>query len=239
MEAQGAGTDNGGFSLHGLTLPLGPDDVSPVIWQALQAGKYEAKEARHVAALLRAGDRVLELGTGIGVITCLMAQVEGVRIWSFDANPHTVALAERVARANGVGTVTFGHRLMMVGAPKSYPFYLRRDFWMSSMIEAQGPYEEVIEVGSEDIDAFIAAQQINVLVMDIEGAERYLLAQADLSRIDRVFLELHDHLYGLQGLREIFAAMAEKGFGYDPRNSSGPCVQFSRDLGEERSYCES
>lgn len=245
MEAQGAGTERGGFSLHGLTLPLGPNDVSPVIWQALQAGKYEAKEARHVAALLRAGDRVLELGTGIGVITCLMAQVEGVKIWSFDANPHTVALAERVARANGViGTaggdgVTFGHRLMMVGAPKSYPFYLRRDFWMSSMIEAQGPYEEVIEVGSEDIDAFIAAQDINVLVMDIEGAERSLLAEADLSRIDRVFLELHDHLYGLQGLREIFAAMAAKGFGYDPRNSSGPCVQFSRDLGEERSYCES
>ena len=238
MEAQCAGTDNG-FSLHGLNLPLREEDVSPVIWQALQQGKYEAKEARHVASLLRQGDRVLELGTGIGVITCVMAQVEGVRIWSFDANPHTVALAERVARANGVANVTFGHRLMMVGAAKSYPFYLRRDFWMSSMIEAQGPYEEVIEVGSEDIDAFIAAQDINVLVMDIEGAERYLLAQADLSRIDRVFLELHDHLYGLTGLREIFAAMAEKGFGYDPRNSSGPCVQFSRDLGEERSYCES
>lgn len=50
MEAQGAGTERGGFSLHGLTLPLGPNDVSPVIWQALQAGKYEAKEARHVAA---------------------------------------------------------------------------------------------------------------------------------------------------------------------------------------------
>ena len=227
-----------GMIIHGIRLPITAQDVSPIIWHALESGKYEAKEARQVQRLLRSGDRVLELGSGIGVITAVMAQTPQVTIWSFDANPHTVALAERVAAANGIENVTFRQGLLTAGAPEQYSFYVRRDFWMSSMIESQGPFEDVIEIGSQNVDSFIRAQGINVLVMDIEGAERELLGAASLDGIERVFLELHDHLYGLAGVRDIFAAMNERGFSYDPRNSSGPCVMFMRDDGTPRSYCE-
>ncbi|RII37896.1 FkbM family methyltransferase [Pseudooceanicola sediminis] len=227
-----------GMIIHGIRLPITSEDVSPIIWQALESGKYEAKEARQVRKLLHTGDRVLELGAGIGVITAVMAQTPGVTIWSFDANPHTIELAERVAAANEIDNVTFRQGLLMSGAPETHSFYVRRDFWMSSMIESQGPYEDVIDIGSQNLEAFIAEHEVNVLVMDIEGAERDLLAAADLDGIDRVFMELHDHLYGLAGVRDIFASMNGHGFSYDPRNSSGPCVMFTRDDGTPRTYCE-
>lgn len=225
------------LTIHGIDLPLTAEDVSPVIWQSLITGSYEAKEARQARRLLRAGDRVLELGSGIGVITAVMAKTEGVTIWSYDANPHTVALARRVAAANGIKNVTFNHGLMTAGQPETHSFYIRRDFWMSSMLETQGPYEDVISLPSQNIDDFLVRNRVNVLVMDIEGAERELLGSAALDGVERIFLELHDHLYGLAGVHDIFRTMTERGFIYDPRNSSGPCVLFTRDDGVVRSYC--
>ena len=108
-----------GMIIHGIRLPITSEDVSPIIWQALESGKYEAKEARQVRKLLHTGDRVLELGAGIGVITAVMAQTPGVTIWSFDANPHTIELAERVAAANEIDNVTFRQGLLMSGAPET------------------------------------------------------------------------------------------------------------------------
>lgn len=65
--------------------------------------------------------------------------------------------------------------------------------------------------------------------MDIEGAERDLLGRADLAGVERIFVELHDHLYGLAGVRDIMRALTARGYAYDPRGSRGPCVLFSKD----------
>jgi FkbM family methyltransferase len=219
------------LTVHGITVPLASDEVSPVIWQALTSGCYEAKEAKWVFKAVRANDRVLELGAGIGVITSLIAKISGVQVWSFEANPSTAALAQRVISANGIGNVVLSQGLLAAGEPHTIPFYVRKDLWMSSMDKNQGPYEREISLTSTNIDDFIAHHAINVLVMDIEGAEQDLLCKSELAGIDRVFLELHDHLYGLSGIREITQALAAKGFAYDPRGSYGACVLFAKEQG--------
>lgn len=219
------------LKVHGITVPLASDEVSPVIWQALTCGSYEAKEARWVFKAVRPNDRVLELGTGIGIITSLMATIPGVLVWSFEANPSTAALARRVISANNLRNVVLSQGILTAGEPGTFPFYVRDDLWMSSMDKSQGPYRREISLASTNIDQFIADHAINVLVMDIEGAERDLLGGSELPGIERVFLELHDHLYGLSGVREITQALAAKGFAYDPRGSNGPCVLFAKDQG--------
>jgi len=222
--------------LHGLQMPILETDVSPIIWKAIQAGEYEAKEAHSVVRILRPGDRIIELGSGLGVITSIMAQTSDVSIWSFDANPNLITLARRVADANGVKNAIFEHRLLTAGPPSRYTFFIRKDFWMSSLLEQQGPYESRISIESSNLDEFIEKNSANVLVMDIEGAEYGLLSSARLNGIDRVFLELHDHLYGLSGIRCIFTSMDSLGFSYDPRGSTGPCVLFTREDGQPRFY---
>jgi FkbM family methyltransferase len=219
------------LTVHGITVPLSPDEVSPLIWQALTSGSYEAKEAKWVFKAVRLNDRVLELGTGIGIITSLIAKVPGVRVWSFEANPLTAALAQRVINANGLGNVVLSQGVLAAGEPRIIPFYIRKDLWMSSMDKNQGPYRRELALSTTNIDSFIADHAINILVMDIEGAERDLLGRSELPGIERVFLELHDHLYGLSGIREITQALGSKGFAYDPRGSCGPCVLFAKDQG--------
>lgn len=222
--------------VHGVRVPLSEEEVSPAIWNALTTGRYEATEARLVPSVVRQGDRILELGAGVGVVTAIMARTLGVSIWSYDANPYTLNLAKRVGKANGLVNVLFNHGLVTAGRLGNHPFYIREDFWMSSLIKEQGSYTEVIETPSLDVDSLIAAHAINVLVMDIEGAEQALLKAARLAHIERVFLELHDHLYGLAGVRDVFQSLLARNFSYDPRCSSGACVVFSRDLVSIRHY---
>ncbi|PSH60928.1 FkbM family methyltransferase [Phyllobacterium sophorae] len=219
------------LTVHGIKVPLTPDEVSPVIWQALTSGRYEAKEAKWVFKAVRPNDRVLELGTGIGIITSLIAKVPGVRVWSFEANPSTAALAHRVISANDLGNVFLYQGILTAGEPCILPFYVREDLWMSSMDISQGPFQREISLVSTNIDEFIADHAISVLVMDIEGAERDLLIRSELPGVERIFLELHDHLYGLSGIREITQALAVKGFAYDPRGSYGHCVLFAKEQG--------
>lgn len=224
------------LTVHGITVPLTSDEVSPVVWQALTSGRYEAKEAKWVFKAVKPNDRVLELGAGIGIITSLIAKVPGVQVWSFEANPSTAALAQRVISANDIGNVVFSQGLLAAGEPHIIPFYIRKDLWMSSMDKSQGPYECEILLTSSNIDDFIADHATNVLVMDIEGAERDLLRRSELPGVDRIFLELHDHLYGLSGIREITQDLSAKGFAYDPRGSFGPCVLFTKEQGGVRQY---
>jgi FkbM family methyltransferase len=222
------------LNIHGVLVPIGPNEVSPEVWNALETGAYEANEARRVARAIRPGDRVLELGAGLGVITSIIASVEDVRVWSFEADPQTTRLAKRVIDLNCDGNVVLSNGILAAGPSKTVSFYRRADFWMSSGLAEQGPYEEVIEITSGDIDAFIEQHSINAVVMDVEGAELDLLQDAMLPGIERVFLELHDHLYGLAGVQAITAAMAQKELIYDPRGSSGPCVLYSIDDGERK-----
>lgn len=224
------------LTVHGIAVPLASDEVSPVVWQALANGSYEAKEAKWVFKTVRPNDRVLELGAGIGIITSLIAKVPGVQVWSFEANPSTAALAQRVISANDIGNVVFTQGLLAAGEPHVIPFYIRKDLWMSSMDKNQGPYEWEISLTSSNIDDFIADHAVNVLVMDIEGAERDLLRRSELPGIERIFLELHDHLYGLSGIREITQDLAAKGFAYDPRGSYGHCVLFAKEQDGVRQY---
>jgi FkbM family methyltransferase len=220
--------------VHGVHVPIGREEVSEEIWTALKTGRYEANEARRVPRAIRPGDRVLELGAGLGVITSIIAEVEDVRVWSFEADPQTAQLARRVIDLNCNGNVVLANGILAAGPPRKISFYQRADLWMSSEFAEQGPYERVIEITSQDIDVFITRYGINALVIDAEGAELDLLQNARLPGVERAFLELHDHLYGLAGVQAISAAMIRKGLIYDPRGSSGPCVLYSVDDGERR-----
>jgi FkbM family methyltransferase len=223
-----------GFDIHGVQIPIRPHEVSSEIWSALQSGQYELNEARRIGRAIQPNDRVLELGAGLGVITSLIASIQGVRVWSFEADPVTAELARRVIETNGNDNVTLTNGILAPGPARKVEFFQRTDFWMSSRFAGQGPYERVIEVASCDIDTFLDAHGINVLVMDIEGSELELIQKARLPGIERVFLELHDHLYGLSGVGAISEALGRKGLIYDPRGSSGPCVLYSIDDGERQ-----
>ena len=76
---------------------------------------------------------------------------------------------------------------------------------MGSLAAAPNPYTGTVEVPTMNLDALLRDEAIDLVVCDVEGAETVLFQDADLSGVDRIFLEMHDHVTGLSGVRGLFA----------------------------------
>ncbi len=212
---------------RGVQIPFYPDVMTPPIERPLRKGRYEGGECLAVETVVGKGDRVLELGTGIGLVSTKAAMAEGVeRVLTFEANPSLIPVIREIHALNEVtdrievvnGLVTRGE------APETLPFYRRRDFWASSLTPTPGAYIDKVDVTTHDFDEVLADLKPTIVVCDIEGAELDLFDGADLSSARYVIMEIHPRVYGAEGVRRIFDNMSSKGFGYSPKISRGGTV---------------
>lgn len=214
---------------HGVLIPASPAIITPAIAAAIENGQFEAEEASELPNIIEPGDRVLEIGAGIGFISTLLDRHSSVdKVVAVEANPKLMPYMARLHSLNGVGKVERRNAVLTNSAVDKMTFYLRHDFWMGSLAEGPNPYDDQVEVPTESLDALIKEEQISLIVCDIEGAEEFIFEDADLSSVTRVYLELHDHVTGLNGVRRLFKAMEQKGFAYDPRHSSKSIVLFRK-----------
>jgi FkbM family methyltransferase len=216
------------LSLRGVIIPEDPYVITPTIRQAILTGRFESEEADAVPGIVRPGDVVLEIGGGLGFISTLLAREPAVRrVISVEANPDLIDYMAGLHAVNGV-SVTRINAVLTNEPVASADFFLRRDFWMSSLMPEPNPYVAKVKVPARNLDILLWAEAVTLVVCDIEGAEAFLFDGADLSGVDRIFLELHDHVTGLKGVQCVFRALAEQGFTYDPRHSTGSVVLFQR-----------
>lgn len=223
---------SGDLTLAGVAIPDDPRVLTPAIRAAISGGGFEAAEARQIPHIVRPGDSVLEIGAGIGFISTLLARQPSVsRIVAVEANPHLLGYMARLHALNGVEKVRRVNAVLTNGPAPSATFYLRRDFWMGSLSAEPNAYLDTAEVPTMSLDALLREEAVTLIVCDVEGAEADLFEGADLRGVDRIYVETHDHVTGLSGVRRLFATMAAAGFVYDPRHSCGTVVLFQR-LGE-------
>ena len=219
--------------VSGVIIPEDPSVITPLIRQAMLDGRFETEEASQIPAIVRPGDRVLEIGAGIGFISTLLARERRVaRVIAVEANPNLLAYMTRLHGVNHVRKVRRVNAVLTNEPVATATFYLRRDFWMGSLTPGPNPYLGTVEVPAASLDTLLRDEAINLIVCDVEGAEDGLFDGADLTSVDRIYLETHDHVTGLSGIRRLFATMAEQGFVYDPRHSLGSVVFFQR-LGDQ------
>jgi FkbM family methyltransferase len=187
------------------------EDYGRKVKNALRKGGYERIERELAPKFLTPGDRVLELGTAIGVIAMTAARIVGApNVRTYDANPEMIADAKANFARNGLGDIDArvglcANRRQFV--PGEAEFGIDVDFWAS---RATGGNEDgfVRRVSAprfcleDEIEAFGA----NVLICDIEGGEVELLNGADLSALRLLILETH---YWAKGEAAIDAMMRE------------------------------
>lgn len=218
---------------QGVLIPYDPAVITPAIAQAIESGVFEAEEAAQIPHIVRSNDVVLDIGAGIGFISTLISRV-AARVISVEANPDLLPFMAELHRQNGVKNA---ERLNVVlgGAEGGMAtFYQRTDFWMGSLAKGPNSYHSTVSVPQMALNPLLEREKITLIVCDIEGAESFLFDEAELCCVDRVYLELHDHITGLKGVAAVFAAMAARGFAYDPRYSNGAIVLFQRVDANER-----
>lgn len=198
---------------QGIKVPFDPRIITPKIERPMRRGRYEGGECAALRRVLRPGDRVLELGAGLGLCSTVAAMAEGVeRVVAIEANPELLPLIRETHRLNGVeGRVDLRNGVAVPQGGDDIAFYIRPDFWASSMEAGSRGYTRVETLPAIGLTDLIAELRPTVLVCDIEGGELGLFDGLDLSGVRNLVLELHPKVYGKEGLARIGTVLACKG----------------------------
>jgi FkbM family methyltransferase len=218
------------FQYMGLAFPVDEKIMSEKILSAIFKGYYEAEEAKHLPYILQKGERVLELGTGLGLISGLCAANQLVEsVLTIEASPLLIDYIRRLHAKNKLNSkIEVRNAIAMPNpATPSMKFYRRADLWASSLDSGPWGFEEEIDVETVDLNKLIADFKPTLLIVDIEGGEKNLFEGSELGTVRKVMLEVHQNVIGRRGMKGLFDALSARDFHYDQWHSSHNVVTFS------------
>ena len=195
---------------HGVRIGTAAEETPRSVRSALFKGTYEDYECQLVERMVRAGDRVLEIGTGIGVVSLLATRLAGEgNVLSCEANP----ALEPLIRANYARNGWQPHlRMSAVTADGRDLVFHQNDNLLTSSAHDRQLAGETITVPSAPINDLIAEHAPTVLVMDVEGSETELLPAADLAGVQTIIVEVHPHIVGEEEIAGLLAGLEAQGF---------------------------
>ncbi len=216
---------------RGMKFPKNPDILRPRIRALLRKDDYERKEAEAIRRMAQDGDRVLEIGGGIGYMSTLVATKKAVQeVQTFEANPRLIDYIRQVHAANGVTNATVTNALLADGDGPPVDFHIRKNFLASSMDRDSEP-ETIIateQVPQKNIHEVLGTLRPEVLICDIEGAEAHLLPACDFSGLRVAVVELHPQWIGQKGVQAVFDTFHRAGLTYYPKASEAKVVTFRK-----------
>jgi FkbM family methyltransferase len=215
------------LEIDGVRIPFLPHVITPAIERPMRSGRYEAGERALLAGVLRPDDRVLDLGAGLGLVSASAARI-AAHVTAVEANPDLLPLIAETWRLTGVTGARLLHGVVAGEGGGTVPFYLRRDFWASSMEPDSRPHVAVAEVPRLGLPDLIARVRPTVISCDIEGAEIDLFERADLSGVRALVIELHPKVYGEAGAARVHAALARQGLCPEAQDKPSTVALFTR-----------
>jgi len=198
------------LDVDGVTLSTAPGTLPGQLRSLIFKNTYEDAERALVTRAVKSGDRVLEIGGGIGFVGLLCARLAAPGpVVTYEAN----AALEPMLRANyALNKAVPELRMRAVsrdGGPVSFNL---ADNVVSSSLVARPEAQARVEVESDALSTVIADLKPDVLVMDVEGAEIDLLPGTDLSALRALVIELHPHVVGEAATDSLMETLRAAGF---------------------------
>jgi FkbM family methyltransferase len=211
------------IDLDGVKLRL-HRQLSFALARSIVGRKYEASERKLLEAELRPDDTVMELGAGLGYISAVCTRIVGSeRVFTYEANPRLEPLIRDTFALNQVSPTL---SICMGGKQKgTIPFFLARDFWVSSTVRAPIHIEEVT-VGVVPLQEEIDRIKPTVFIADIEGGEYELFRDFSFPTCRLIMIELHPHVLGEARAREVVERIEAMGLRVKSRDCD--CYLFER-----------
>lgn len=211
---------------YGLSFPDDPRVMTGRRKRQLRDGRLAGAAIRTALRLSDSDDRVLELWSGFGLISALLALRLGIRsIHTVEPAQPLVDYAQALHRDNGVETVTATCGLPGLRKGKG-TLYLRGDLLA---VAAEDDGAERAEVPVLNTAHLLRDTAPTVLIGDFSQAPPGLFDSADLTGLRLAIVTLPPQSAGPAVTATLFQAMGAGGLTYAPKQSSGRVVTFRRD----------
>lgn len=208
---------------HGIKVPHSPM-LTPVRIERINAARYEGQEIAGALAVVQPGDKVLELGAGLGLVGAIVARnAKPAQVMSFEANPNLIEHIRALYRMNHLGKQIDVRNEVLISAPNPPPkmaFHIRNSYLGSSLIDSDTRATTRVEVPTTLYADLKQDYAPDVLLIDIEGGELEFLRHASLAGIRAIVIEFHPSTYGREGMRECKTILERAGFAKLPEHST-------------------
>jgi FkbM family methyltransferase len=221
------------IDFQGLPVPINRSGMTKGVLIQLARNDDEMPEIRGLQLAIRPGDRVLELGSGLGIITALAARATGPggRVLAFEAIPDMIPDTREFITKAGISNVEIRNAVLVPqgSEDQTRQFHVSTSFQSSSMLGSavQRP-KGVINVPTQRANDLLANFDPDVLICDIEGAEAELIPALDVRGIRAAVIELHPDRLSAEQIFGIHAAMARQGLDLEPVSLGGTVVLYTR-----------
>lgn len=220
------------FRFVGLSVPIRRSGMNPAVIQQIYEGIYERPEIEGLTQIVRPGDRVLELGSGLGIISALAARAAGPegQVRSYEANPALVDDTRAFLASNGIATVDLVHAVLVSELnPAPRRFHLAESFAEGSLLAKEGhDPTRTVEVPAESLAAVLAEYRPDVLICDIEGAEVELFPAFPPSTLRAAVVELHPDRLSPAQIQSIHDGLAAQGLHRQQPGPGGTVEIYAR-----------
>ena len=212
------------LDVYGIRLHVPENIISPDVLLPIIKGGYERSEMMIITSVVKPGDRVLELGGGVGFLACyLQSNISNVQVCTVEANPDLIPLVERNLRLNSCKAEVI--QALAATHDGEASFNVSENFWSSSVMDIPSQYTTQ-KVRAIDTNGVIMRFKPNKMIIDIEGGEVDLVPTLDLAYIDALIIEVHQRYTGMKGVSAVFKALLDKGFTVDLECSRGNVYTF-------------
>ncbi len=196
-------------NIKGIKVRI-PDNASSIIRNALYDGWYEAGELDLLSNRLDQDDVVMEIGTGLGLLSIYCAQRIGDdKVSTFEANP---ALEQAIKFNYALNQVAPKLEMCLAGNHSGFgTFYVGENFWSGSTLnKAKGAKPITVPV----IAFNEKVKEINptFLLLDMEGGEYEFVKYADFHNIKKLMIEIHSWILTPEQIRFVQDKLAQEGF---------------------------
>lgn len=173
--------------LHGVKLRLGIH-LSLEVLEYIHSGEYERPEIKMIEATIENDDIVMELGSGLGLVSTFCAKKIGSeRVFTFEANPALSSLIKETYDLNEVSP-NF-ENCLVADHNGTQTFYISKAFWGSSIIPS--PSAAPIQIATRSFNDELKRIKPTFLIVDIEGGEWELSHYMQLEGVRKIVIETH------------------------------------------------
>ncbi len=171
-------------------------DIPKHVSSLLVRGDYESPERSAINALLMPPhDRVLEIGTCIGIVAMNAARIVGSdNVLCYEPNPAAAAVAAENFAANGF-RIALRHRAVAAAAGE-LKLAIAAGSWLGSSTRRSFADGRTLAVAADAIVTIQDAFAPSVVVIDAEGMEGEILRSLRLAALRAIVVEFHADVLG-------------------------------------------